>query len=268
MSENSQGTDGSSFRRPASYRRSDLADRLPSVDGGTAHTEDPEATAPAPLYPEDETKTVLLGGDAPQARPQAQPQPQPQARPPQPPRVDQTLVAPAMRGRVAAEERSRQERAYAYGQAASDAAHQRLVRHRPVRQIPRGRQQAVPYGQASQPPVMAPRGYIADDLLAPPRRPSLGRRTARGILLLLSWAFRICALALVALVVLNSLTLGNRLALMQVTARVTQLLPRQLSGVYVLDTPFGGAFRGDFAIMAVILFVLDWICARIRRSLW
>lgn len=89
----------------------------------------------------------------------------------------------------------------------------------------------------------------------------------RVLLLLLAWVLRLAAIGLAALVVLDAFTLGNRLAVLQVTTYVTSLLPDALAGVYVLDTPFGGAFRGDFAIASLALFVLDWVCMRIRRAL-
>lgn len=100
-----------------------------------------------------------------------------------------------------------------------------------------------------------------------PRRRRPGRAGVRAILLVLSWTLRLAAIALAGLVVLDAFTVGNRMTLMQLTARAAQLLPSSLAGLYVLDTPFGGAFRGDFAIASVCLFVLDWVCARIRRAL-
>ena len=41
------------------------------------------------------------------------------------------------------------------------------------------------------------------------------------------------------------------------------LLPDGIRGIAVVPTPLGGAFRGDFALIASLLFVLDWLFARL-----
>ncbi len=46
------------------------------------------------------------------------------------------------------------------------------------------------------------------------------------------------------------------------------LMPDQVAGTHVYSSPFGGAFRGDFAIASVVLFVADWAlmrCAAVVR---
>lgn len=207
--------------------------------------------------------------------------------------VDKTLVSPAMQGHIAAERRAEAQGAPEWqgrpqgrpGDGRRDGQ-TRLVRHRPTRQVPRGQQGWPEEGDGRQPPyrgqptrrpapqagrpAMAPRGYAVDaredegrGRMAPGRD---GTGALRAVLLLVSWALRLMAWALVLLVVVDCFTMGNRLTVMRVTARVAALLPSRLAGVYVIDTPFGGAFRGDFAIAAVVLLLLDWIVARVRRS--
>ena len=42
---------------------------------------------------------------------------------------------------------------------------------------------------------------------------------------------------------------------------------QRVFGILCVATPFGGMFRGDFAIVSVALFVIDWVCLRIAASL-
>lgn len=91
---------------------------------------------------------------------------------------------------------------------------------------------------------------------------------ARFFLALFSWVFRLAAIAISVVVVLDSFTMAAaRVELLRATALISSFIPSQLAGLYVIDTPFGGAFRGDFAIVAVVLFLVDWILCRIRVSL-
>ncbi|MGI6755432.1 MAG: hypothetical protein ACOX4F_05430 [Atopobiaceae bacterium] len=88
-------------------------------------------------------------------------------------------------------------------------------------------------------------------------------------------ALTICAIvARLAALLLSVLTLAGCFSTLRVqvyvfelTALIAQMLPRAISGLYVIDTPFGGAFRGDFALVAALLFVLDWILCRVRAKL-
>lgn len=237
------------FRAPASYRR-EASEASP---------------AEADAVPTDDTRTRLLRDVGPETTPLESRVPQveraPQGQVPGQAgqrRTDETLVAPALRGRAAAGRGVQQ----AYGGTPRQG--QRVL-HRAPASPQAGYQAARP-----QPDVVS-RGYDSyarggyDQPV--PRRHRPGRAGARGILLVLSWLFRLAAIALAVLVVLDAFTVGNRMTLMQLTARAAELLPSSLAGLYVLDTPFGGAFRGDFAIASVVLFVLDWVCARIRRAL-
>ncbi|WP_455138884.1 hypothetical protein [Thermophilibacter sp.] len=79
---------------------------------------------------------------------------------------------------------------------------------------------------------------------------------------------RVAAWALVALVVADAVTpAGPRAWLLGVNSLVSSLLPDAVSGLLVIVTPFGGAFRGDFAIVAIVLLVLDWALCRLSASL-
>lgn len=135
--------------------------------------------------------------------------------------------------------------------------------------------QQAPYQQAAyQQPQAAPGagqpqqpyGYEAPRQVEPV---GMGRHlAARAVLAIFSWVLRIAAIVIAGVVVLDSLSLGaGRTELLRVTALISSLIPQGLSGMYVMDTPFGGAFRGDFAIVALVLLVVDWILCRIRASL-
>lgn len=253
---------GRSFRRPASYGR-------PAYDDGDGHegvaeTGGADGTRPFSQQELAEASGAPAEAQASDAGPGAG-------------RVDQTLVSPIARERIRAEvnvpdpayppqqpqRRSQRGETYADRYEYRPSADQR---YQQVPQRPLRRRQAPP--QARQ-PVPSPPGYAYEPSESPVVEAAHrhGHGIARGVLLFLSWCFRLAAWGLVALVIVNSFTVGNRVTLMRITERATQMLPDSLAGLYVVDTPFGGAFRGDFAIAAVVLFVLDWIMARIRRRL-
>lgn len=84
----------------------------------------------------------------------------------------------------------------------------------------------------------------------------------------LAVACRVCAWALVALVVADALLpAGPRAWLLPVNGLVSGLVPDAVSGLFVFSTPLGGAFRGDFAIVAIVLLVADWALCRLLASL-
>ncbi len=91
---------------------------------------------------------------------------------------------------------------------------------------------------------------------------------ARGLLALLAWACRLAAITLSVVAVLDCFSnLSSRTALFNLTAALASALPARVSGLYVINTPFGGAFRGDFALSSLALFVADWLLCRVRGSL-
>lgn len=104
-------------------------------------------------------------------------------------------------------------------------------------------------------------------------------RRVRGVSRLARWnawalvsylpalAARLLALALCALVVVLSVpSLSSRTAFVEAASFLSTLMPPQVSGLLVFPTPFGGAFRGDFALTALALFVLDWVFVRISAA--
>lgn len=94
------------------------------------------------------------------------------------------------------------------------------------------------------------------------------RRAGAIALAVLSVALRACALALCALVATMCFSgLSARLNLVGLIVDVSRALPGAIAGYGVLTTPFGGVFRFDFALVALVLFFLDYACARLSRQL-
>lgn len=87
------------------------------------------------------------------------------------------------------------------------------------------------------------------------------RKAAAICLIILAWALRICAIALCVLVVLLCFSgIAAQLGIVGLVVDVQQALPDVIAGYGLVATPFGGVFRLDFALMAVIFFVLDYAC--------
>lgn len=92
---------------------------------------------------------------------------------------------------------------------------------------------------------------------------SLTHSGARAALDVAAVVARVLAVVLCVLVFVDSLDLGTlHTVLLDVNGFVSNLVPQSVSGLLVFRTPMGGAFRGDFALVAVALFVIDWLLAR------
>lgn len=94
------------------------------------------------------------------------------------------------------------------------------------------------------------------------------RKALAIALTLLGFAFRLFALVLCALsVILCFNGVATMLGIVTFVVDLTQALPDLIAGYGLIPTPFGGVFRFDFAIMAVICFALDYLLGRISRSI-
>lgn len=79
---------------------------------------------------------------------------------------------------------------------------------------------------------------------------------------------RVCAIAASVVVMAATLGLATRLPVLgQIYHLLMVLTPPGVFGILCVATPFGGMFRGDFAVVSVALFVIDWVCLRIAASL-
>lgn len=101
-------------------------------------------------------------------------------------------------------------------------------------------------------------------------RPARGgiRAFGRFLLLMLAWACRIAALGGTALVLLNSFYVSAWHPKMAwLMDQVWTYIPWGRIHVLSVDTPFGGTFYGDIALMVLALFLIDWLLCRLRAAL-
>lgn len=83
-----------------------------------------------------------------------------------------------------------------------------------------------------------------------------------------AFTLRFLGWAVVALVVADVLATGPaRAAVLPLNTALSRLLSAGLEGLLVIQTPLGGAFCGDFALFAVILFIIDWAICKVVASL-
>jgi len=88
------------------------------------------------------------------------------------------------------------------------------------------------------------------------------------ILGLVAIVLRVAGILIAVLVVANVFASGAiRMVLLDVNGIVSGVMPGFLRGLFVFQTPFDGAFRGDFAILAMMCLVADWVFCRIASSL-
>lgn len=91
------------------------------------------------------------------------------------------------------------------------------------------------------------------------------RKAAAVAMSIIAIACRICGIFMSAMTVL--LCFSGLTAKLQIVGFVVELspLPSAIAGYGVITSPFGGVFRLDYAIVAVILFVADYLLARASR---
>ena len=95
-----------------------------------------------------------------------------------------------------------------------------------------------------------------------------GRKAGALALTIVAWALRLCGLALTAIVVVLMFSgAAARLGIVNLVIDISRVIPSAIAGYGLVATPMGGVFRLDFAIVAVALFVLDYLCSRIARAL-
>ncbi len=91
---------------------------------------------------------------------------------------------------------------------------------------------------------------------------------AKALLGAVGFVFRFAGWALTALVVADIFLVGPvRSAVLPLNTLLSHLIPEAISGMLVISTPLGGAFRGDFAVVAVLFFLIDWVFCKIASSL-
>lgn len=94
------------------------------------------------------------------------------------------------------------------------------------------------------------------------------RRAGAIVLSIVAIALRLCAIAMCAItVVLCFSGLSARLNMVGFVVDLSRAMPAVIAGYGVITTPFGGVFRLDFALVAAVLFLLDYVCCRVSRAL-
>ena len=90
-----------------------------------------------------------------------------------------------------------------------------------------------------------------------------GYRAAAVALSVVGWAARLSAIAMCVLtVVLCFSGVASTLNLVGFIVDLSRALPGAIAGYGVITTPFGGVFRLDYAIVAAVLFLIDFACMR------
>lgn len=94
------------------------------------------------------------------------------------------------------------------------------------------------------------------------------RKAGAIALSVIGFACRVIAIFLCALTVALCFNgVAAKLDIVTFVVELTQALPAVISGYGLIATPFGGVFRFDFAIMAVVFFAVDYLCVRVSRVL-
>lgn len=95
-----------------------------------------------------------------------------------------------------------------------------------------------------------------------------GRKAGAVALTLLAWSLRLCAVALAAIVVVLCFSgLATRLGIVRMVIDISRALPSFIAGYGLVATPFGGVFRLDFALVAVVLLLMDYALLKVAELL-
>lgn len=94
------------------------------------------------------------------------------------------------------------------------------------------------------------------------------RKAAAIACSILSIVSRLCGVALCLLAVLLCFPgVASRLNLVSFIIDLSSALPNVIAGYGLIPSPFGGVFRFDYAICAVVLFLLDYALSRASHRL-
>ncbi|MDY2777785.1 MAG: hypothetical protein SOU51_05350, partial [Collinsella sp.] len=87
------------------------------------------------------------------------------------------------------------------------------------------------------------------------------RRAIAIALSVIAVALRILGALMSALTVILCFSgLSARLNIVGLVIDISRLIPDLIAGYGVITSPFGGVFRLDFALVALIFFLLDYLC--------
>lgn len=92
------------------------------------------------------------------------------------------------------------------------------------------------------------------------------RKATAVAMSIIAIACRICGIFMSAITVLLCFSgLTAKLQIVGFVVELSRALPSAIAGYGVITSPFGGVFRLDYAIVAVVLFVIDHLLTRASR---
>lgn len=118
--------------------------------------------------------------------------------------------------------------------------------------------------------IAVPRDSSREVLREGPGAMGAGAAVGAGLVTFAAMLLRLAAIALIGLIVVNAIPIGLRslrIHIVNLTTTLGSLIPAALSGRLVVPTAFGGSFRGDFAFVAICLFVVDWLLTKVAARL-
>lgn len=90
------------------------------------------------------------------------------------------------------------------------------------------------------------------------------RKAAAIAFNILAIALRLFAIFLCALTVMLCFPgVSTQLGLVDFVVDLSRAIPSVIAGYGLIATPFGGVFRFDFALTAVVCFALDWLFVKL-----
>ena len=127
----------------------------------------------------------------------------------------------------------------------------------------------LPYGQAASYQYDYGRMTPTEDYFDETYVPARGGFFAflRGIIMIFAVACRLVAIFLFLIVTMHVVGLPVlRGPITQITDTITGVFPWGSLNVPVIDTPFGGVFRIDLAVVCLLLFILDCLLCKLRAN--
>ena len=93
------------------------------------------------------------------------------------------------------------------------------------------------------------------------------RRAAAVAMSVLAVVCRICGVFMTLMTVMLCFSgIAAKLQIVGFIVELSRSLPAAIAGYGVITSPFGGVFRFDYAIVAIVFFVIDYALTRVSRS--
>lgn len=93
------------------------------------------------------------------------------------------------------------------------------------------------------------------------------RKAAAVAMSVLAIVCRVCGVFMTLMTVMLCFSgIAAKLQIVGFIVELSRALPAAIAGYGVITSPFGGVFRFDYALVAIIFFALDYILTRASRS--